>query len=292
MSSIRHTKTGVETACVHRVADLRRVVAAWREAGETVGLVPTMGALHGGHLALVRASREKMDRTLVTILVNPLQFGPDEDLAAYPKNAAADLEKLAAIGTDLLYAPAIEDVYPQGFATEICVTGLTEMLCGAVRPVHFAGVATVVTKLFLQTLPDAAFFGEKDYQQLLVVRRLVRDLDLSVRVESVATVREADGLAMSSRNAYLTAQERAIAPKLFDVLGQMAVLLKQGGAIAEILAWGRSELRRAGFGKIDYLEIRDPENLTPVEAAGQPARIFAAVYLGKTRLIDNLAVTG
>jgi len=295
MNRMHHAKTGDETGCVRTVADLRHVVTSWRAAGETVGLVPTMGALHAGHLALVRASREKMDRTLVTILVNPLQFGPDEDLAAYPRNEAADLEKLAAVGADLLYAPAIEEIYPQGFATEVRVTGLSDMLCGVLRPVHFAGVATVVTKLFLQVLPDAAFFGEKDYQQLLVVRRLARDLDLPVRIESVATMREADGLAMSSRNAYLTAQERAIAPKLFDALGQMAVFLRQGRAIAETLAWGRSELRHAGFGEIDYLEIRDSENLAPVATAyiataDQPARIFAAVYLGKTRLIDNLAV--
>ena len=292
MSPIRKRKTGDVTGRVHTVADLRHVVASWRAAGETVGLVPTMGALHAGHLSLVRASMEKMDRTLVTILVNPLQFGPDEDLAAYPRNEAADWEKLVEAGVDLLYAPAIEEMYPQGFATEIRVTDLTEMLCGAFRPVHFSGVATVVAKLFLQALPDAAFFGEKDYQQLLVVRRLVRDLDIPVRVESVATLREADGLAMSSRNAYLTAQERAIAPKLFDVLGQMVLDLQQGRAIADVLAQGKGALRDAGFGKIDYLEIRDPETLAVVEKAGGPARIFVAVYLGKTRLIDNVPVTG
>jgi len=280
--------TGVP--CVRTVVDLRSAIARWRAAGETIGLVPTMGALHDGHLALVAASLEKMDRTVVTILVNPLQFGPEEDLSAYPRNEAADGEKLTGAGADLLYAPAVEEMYPPGFATEVRIAGLTEMLCGVSRPVHFAGVATVVAKLFLQAQPDAAFFGEKDYQQWLVVRRLARDLDMAVRVERVATVREGDGLAFSSRNAYLTPQERAIAPKLFEMLGQMAAAIRKGRAIGDAIAWGKDELRRAGFGKIDYLEVRDQESLAPIEAGEKGARIFAAVHLGKTRLIDNLAV--
>ncbi len=276
--------------CARSLANLRRTLAPWRAAGETIGLVPTMGALHGGHLALVRASMETMDRTVVTILVNPLQFGPDEDLAAYPRNEASDRKKLTEAGADLLYAPSVEEMYREGFSTQIRVQGLTEMLCGASRPVHFSGVATVVAKLFLQALPDAAFFGEKDYQQLLVIRQLTRDLDMAVRIESVPTLREADGLALSSRNAYLTAQGRATAPALFKVLGQMAAKIRSGSSIPDVTAWGKDELCRAGFGAIDYLEVRDPQSLAPVERPDQPAHIFAAVYLGKTRLIDNLSV--
>ncbi|MGB1547284.1 MAG: pantoate--beta-alanine ligase [Alphaproteobacteria bacterium] len=275
---------------VRTVADLRSALALRRAAGQTVGLVPTMGALHEGHLALVHASRAEMDCTVATILVNPLQFGPDEDFESYPRSETEDVAKLSEGGADLLYAPSLEEVYPEGFATKVEVKGLTEVLCGVFRPVHFSGVATVVAKLFLQALPDAAFFGEKDYQQVLVVRQLVRDLDIPVRIEMVPTVREADGLALSSRNAYLTAEERAIAPKLYATLNEMAVRIQKGSPIVETVAAGEAALREAGFGSIDYLEVRDPETLALVEAPGKPARIFAAVHLGKARLIDNLAV--
>jgi pantoate--beta-alanine ligase len=276
---------------VRSIADLRSAIALWRAAGETVGLVPTMGALHEGHLALVHASCAKTDCTVATILVNPLQFGPDEDLESYPRDEVEDAGKLAEAGADLLYAPPIEEIYPEDFSTKVQVTGLTDVLCGVFRPVHFSGVATVVTKLFLQALPDAAFFGEKDYQQVLVVRRLVRDLDVPVRIETVPTVREADGLALSSRNAYLTAEERAIAPKLFETLGGMAAAIRKGNPITKTVALGEAALRRAGFGSIDYLEVRDSETLALIDAPNRPARIFAAAHLGKARLIDNLAVT-
>ncbi|MEW5703841.1 MAG: pantoate--beta-alanine ligase [Pseudomonadota bacterium] len=276
---------------VRKIVDLRAAIALWRGGGASVGLVPTMGALHAGHLALVRAARAQTDRTVATILVNPLQFGPDEDMAAYPRNEAEDAAKLAAEGADLLFAPSVEEVYPEGFATQVTVAGLTEVLCGAFRPVHFAGVATVVTKLLLEALPDAAFFGEKDYQQLLVVRKLARDLDMPIRILGVPTVREADGLALSSRNAYLTAKERVIAPKLFATLARMASAIREGQGIAETLARGAADLREGGFERIDYLELRDPETLKPVEEAGRPARLFAAVHLGRARLIDNLAVS-
>jgi len=281
----------IDIPIVRSIADLRSAIALWRAAGETVGLVPTMGALHEGHLALVRASRAKMDYTVATILVNPLQFGPDEDLESYPRDEAEDAGKLAEAGADLLYAPPIEEIYPEDFSTKVEVTGLTDVLCGVFRPVHFSGVATIVTKLFLQALPDAAFFGEKDYQQVLVVRRLARDLDIPVCIETVPTVREADGLALSSRNAYLTVEERAIAPKLFETLGEMAAAIREGCSIAKTVASSEAALRRAGFGPIDYLEVRDPETLALVDGPNRPARIFVAAHLGKARLIDNLAVT-
>ena len=276
---------------VRSIADLRSAIALWWAAGETVGLVPTMGALHEGHLALVHASCAKMDCTVATILVNPLQFCPDEDLESYPRDEAEDVGKLAEAGADLLYAPPIEEIYPEDFSTKVQVAGLTDVLCGAFRSAHFSGVATVVTKLFLQALPDAAFFGEKDYQQVLVVRRLVRDLDIPVRIETVPTVRETDGLALSSRNAYLTAEERAIAPKLFETLGEMAVAIREGHSIAKTVASGEAALRRVGFSPIDYLEVRDPETLALVDGPNRPVRIFAAAHLGKARLIDNLPIT-
>ncbi|MCE2509653.1 MAG: pantoate--beta-alanine ligase [Alphaproteobacteria bacterium] len=282
----------IELPIVRSIADLRSAIALRRAAGESIGLVPTMGALHEGHLALVRASCSGMDCTVATVLVNPLQFSPDEDFESYPRNEAGDAAMLSEAGADLLYAPAIEEIYPEGFSTKVEVTGLTDVLCGAFRPVHFSGVATVVTKLFLQALPDAAFFGEKDYQQVLVVRRLVRDLDIPIHIEMVPTVREADGLALSSRNAYLTAEERAVAPKLYATLNEMAMAIRKGNAIAETIAIGEAALREAGFRSIDYLDVRDPETLARVEVSGRPARIFAAVHLGKARLIDNLAIPG
>jgi pantoate--beta-alanine ligase len=273
------------------VADLRRTVAAWRAAGQTVGLVPTMGALHAGHLALVRRAQADCDRTIVTLFVNPTQFGAGEDFAAYPRDEAEDRAKLATVGADLLYAPGVTEIYPDGFATTVTVASLTDGLCGPVRPGHFSGVATVVTKLLLQSLPDAAYFGEKDYQQLLVIRRLARDLDIPVRIEGVPTVRDADGLALSSRNRYLSAGERAAAVALPTILRQVAERLTDPTrAVADETARARDALLQAGFTRIDYVEVCDAETLEPLAHVTRPARILAAAWLGSTRLIDNMPV--
>lgn len=279
----------IETA---RATDvLRRRVAVWRRDGLRVGLVPTMGALHDGHLALVRAAHAGADRVIVSLFVNPKQFGPSEDLAAYPRDEAADARLIAASGGDLLFAPALDEMYGEDFATTVTVAGVAQGLCGDQRPGHFQGVATVVTKLLNQCQPDAAWFGEKDYQQLLVIRRLVADLALPVAIHGVATVREADGLAMSSRNAYLDAGERRVAPLLYRTLTEIAARLADGrpGAASEA-ARGAAALEAAGFSGVDYLELRDAETLAPVDAVTRPARALAAARLGRTRLIDNVPV--
>jgi pantoate--beta-alanine ligase len=273
------------------IADLRSRVTPWRNSGERIGLVPTMGALHAGHMALVGAARAACERVVATIFVNPKQFAPSEDLGAYPRRETADLDMLRAAGVDLAFVPGGEEIYPPGFATLIRVTGLTEGLCGAHRAGHFDGVATVVAKLLVQSMPDVAYFGEKDYQQLLVVRRMARDLDLPVRIEGVPTVRETDGLALSSRNAYLTPAERQVAPELARVLRGIAAALASGPtAVAEEIEQGRAALTKAGFG-VEYLEIRDAESLAPIIlTVASRARVFAAVRLGRTRLIDNIAI--
>jgi len=273
------------------IADLRSHIALWRNSGVQVGLVPTMGALHDGHLALVRAAQAECDRVVASIFVNPKQFAPNEDLAAYPRREAADLAMLRAAGVALVFMPAVAEIYPPGFVTTVRVAGLTDCLCGAHRAGHFDGVATVVTKLLLQSLPDAAYFGEKDYQQLLVVRRLVRDLDIPVQIAGVPTMREADGLALSSRNAYLTPEERRIAPEVARVLRRIAAALAaEPDTVARETACGRADLEQAGF-VVEYLEIREADTLVPVTAAvTAPARVFAAVDLGRTRLIDNIPI--
>lgn len=280
-----------EIPIVRTVAELRGRVKAWRAAGAVIGLVPTMGGLHDGHLALVRAALAACGRVVVSIFVNPTQFGPGEDFARYPRNETQDAKRLAELGAHLLFAPSAEHIYPDGFATTVTVKGVGEGLCGAHRPGHFDGVATVVTKLLLAALPDVAYFGEKDYQQLQVIKRLVLDLDIPVAVEAVPTVREADGLALSSRNLYLSPEERAIAAALNRVLAEVAARLVAGKtAGAGAIAWGLKELEAAGFTRIDYLEVRDAETLEPVETAARPARVLAAVWLGQIRLIDNMAV--
>jgi pantoate--beta-alanine ligase len=276
---------------VRTIVDLRSCIARWRKSDERIGLAPTMGALHGGHMALVRAARAGCDRVVATIFVNPKQFAANEDLGSYPRREAADLDMLRRAQVDVAFVPAADEIYPPGFATLVHVSGLTEGLCGAHRAGHFDGVATVVTKLLLQSLPDAAYFGEKDYQQLMVVRRLACDLDIPVRIEGVATFRETDGLALSSRNAYLTSEERRIAPTLARVLRRVAAAVAQTpDAVAAELTQGAAELREAGFA-VEYLEIRDAETLAPVTAeVTAAARVLAAVQLGRTRLIDNVPV--
>ena len=272
------------------VADLRAQIAAWRAAGQAVALVPTMGALHDGHLGLVRRGRELADRVVASVFVNPTQFAPHEDFDRYPRDEAGDSAKLASAGCDLLYTPTVREMYPAGNATAITVGGPAEGLCGTFRPQMFGGVALVVTKLFLQALPDVAVFGEKDYQQLMVIRRFTRDLDIPVRVEGLPTVREADGLALSSRNAYLSPDERARAPELNRALTAAATALAGGGEADGALTAVRSRIAEAGFGTIDYVELRDAETLEPITRVTRPARLLAAAWLGKARLIDNVAV--
>ena len=286
------SESGALPRAVETVAALRAGVARWRAAGASpVGVVPTMGYLHDGHMALVAASRASCARTVVTIFVNPAQFGPGEDLATYPRDLGGDLAKLAAAGVDAVFTPATGEMYPPGFATTVSVAGLADGLCGAARPGHFAGVATVVCKLFLQCGADRAFFGEKDYQQLKVVARMARDLDIPTEVVAVPTVREADGLAVSSRNVRLTEAQRAVAPRLARALAAFAAAVAQGADAAAEAARGRAALAAAGFDRVDYLECRDAETLTPVaRAGGAPARVFAAARLGEVRLIDNLPV--
>jgi len=274
---------------VRTVRELRARVAAWRGAGETVALVPTMGAIHDGHLSLVALAKSLAGRVVTSLFVNPLQFGPREDFSAYPRDEARDSTVLAAAGSDLLYAPEAAEMYPPGFSTKVSVGDLTEDLCGANRPNHFDGVATVVTKLLLQCAPDKAIFGEKDYQQLLVIKRFTRDLNIPVEIIGGAIMREPDGLALSSRNAYLSPDERKAAPVLYETIRQVALGLAQGRGADDACGAARFKLEAAGF-RVDYVAVRDPETLKPLHGPVKQARVLAAVHLGKTRLIDNVAV--
>lgn len=271
---------------VHHLPDLRRAVAGLRAEGGPIALVPTMGALHAGHMALVDAARGTGAKVVASIFVNPKQFGPNEDLARYPRPAEADKALLVAHGCDLLWMPGVDEMYPAGFATNVSVSGVSDGLDGAARPGHFDGVATVVTKLFNQVRPDAAFFGEKDFQQLAVIRQMVADLDQGLEIVGVPTVREGDGLALSSRNAYLSADERARAVALPRALTEAKRAIEAGedGAIAAAM----TSLAEAGF-VTDYVELVDAASLG-VPVAGQPRRLLAAARIGTTRLIDNLAV--
>ena len=279
-------------AIVRTVADLRARGATWRAAGERVALVPTMGALHEGHLSLVRLAQTRAVRVVTSVFVNPTQFGPHEDFDAYPRSEAADAAALASVDCDLLYAPGVDEMYPAGFATAVQVGGPAEGLDGAARPGHFAGVAVVVAKLLLQAGPDAAVFGEKDYQQLAVIRRMAADLDLPVEILGAPISREPDGLARSSRNVYLSAAEREAAPALFRALDAAAAALGAGASIAEAEAGARRALARAGFDPIDYVEVREAGTLAvpPPGRLRVPGRLLAAARLGRTRLIDNVPV--
>ena len=269
---------------------LKREIAALREDGGTIAFVPTMGALHAGHMALVAEARRRGGHVVASIFVNPTQFGPDEDLAAYPRREAADAAMLDEEGCAILWAPDVATMYPDGPAATIRVAPVGEGLDGAARPGHFDGVATVVARLFDQVRPDVAIFGEKDYQQLAVIRQMVEDLRLPVEIVGVPTQRDADGLALSSRNAYLSEEERAAARTLPRALGEAAQAIADGAPIAEALEKARARLEAAGFDPIDYVELRDSETLAPVAALDRPARLLAAARMGKTRLIDNLAV--
>ena len=280
-------KPGVGLAVARTVAALRKQVGEWRRRGLSVALVPTMGALHAGHLELVRQALKRADRVIVSLFVNPTQFGPNEDYSRYPRDEAGDAAKLAGVGAHLLYAPNTSEMYPDGFATSVSIGALAEPLEGQFRPGHFAGVATVVTKLLNQAQADFACFGEKDYQQLRVIARLARDLDIATEIVPVKTMRERDGLALSSRNAYLTPEERRIAPALHRILVEVGERVRQGAPIVQAIGWGLFELNLAGFGSVDYLAITDAMTLKPLETLDRPARILVAARLGRTRLIDN-----
>ncbi|MER8957020.1 pantoate--beta-alanine ligase [Mesorhizobium sp. M0833] len=276
---------------VRSVAQLRQIVAAWRREGVRIAVVPTMGVLHEGHLSLVRAALVKADRVIVTLFVNPKQFNSEADLAAYPSTEDEDAAKLAPLGAHLLYAPDAEEMYPAAFATTVSVSGVSEGLCGAFRPGHFDGVATVVAKLFLQTSADFGFFGEKDFQQLQLVRHMARDLDIPITIVPCPTVREADGLALSSRNVRLSPAERAVAPELSSVLLETAERLARGSPVLPTLAEARAAILAAGYREVEYLELRDEADLRPMTSLDRPARLLGAAWLGGTRLIDNVRIS-
>ena len=275
---------------VRSVADLRARVKYWRDQGLTVAMVPTMGALHQGHLTLVRAALEQADRVVASVFVNPTQFGPNEDLSRYPRQEAKDAELLDGAGCHLLFAPKVEEMYPDGFATTVSVRGVSAPLEGEFRPGHFDGVATVVSKLLMQCLPDLALFGEKDWQQLAVIRRMARDLNLPVQIQGVPTVREEDGLALSSRNAYLSAGDRAVAPALHRALLAVADGLKAGKTAEELCHRASADVLAAGFASVDYIDVRDAETMAKAARLDRPVRVLAAARLGATRLIDNIGV--
>ncbi len=275
---------------VRTVAALRAAVSAWKRAGERVAVVPTMGALHDGHLALVREAKRHAPRVIATLFVNPKQFNNPADLAKYPRTEERDAAMLAAEGVDLLYAPAGDEMYPAGFATIVSVKGVSESLDGAARPGHFDGVATIVAKLFLQTQADVALFGEKDFQQLHVVRRMARDLDIPVEIVGVPTVRDGDGLAQSSRNMRLTKAQRAKAPALHRALQQAAADIASGKDVATALEAAKQAMLDAGFASVDYVELRAADTLSPLTSLDRPGRLLAAAFMGEVRLIDNVAV--
>ena len=275
---------------IRTIGDLGPALLPWREAGEIIALVPTMGALHAGHMALIEAARSEADRVVATIFVNPLQFGPSEDLDRYPRQEAEDAELLRHHRCDLLWMPTADQLYPPGFSTSVTVSGISERWDGEARPGHFAGVATVVAKLFTAVRPDLAFFGEKDFQQLAVIRRMEADLGLGVSVRGVPTVRDHDGLALSSRNAYLSADERRRAVALPQALEQAGEAILGGEPVAAALDDARRKLADAGFSRVDYFALVDSATLEPLDAPGGEMRLIAAAVMGSTRLIDNIRV--
>ncbi|WP_340241398.1 pantoate--beta-alanine ligase [Sulfitobacter pontiacus] len=275
---------------IRTLVELRSKVAGWKAAGESVAVVPTMGALHQGHLSLVRAAKEACDRVIVTIFINPKQFNNPDDYKNYPRTEEEDARKLIALKADVVYVPDGEQMYPNGFATTVSVEGITQGLCGAHRAGHFDGVATIVTKLFTQTQADKAFFGEKDYQQLQVVTRLARDLDLPIEVIGCPTIREEDGLAMSSRNLLLSDRARTWAPELHRAMEEMSEGLLAGGDLETLRAAAVSRVERAGFTQVEYLDLRSADQLELMTTPNRPARLLAAAWLAGVRLIDNIAV--
>ena len=282
--------TGIRV--VRTLEELRRGTAEWRKNNESIALVPTMGALHSGHMALVEAATGAARRTVVSIFVNPAQFAPHEDLDRYPRDEAADLKRLDEHSVDLVWAPSVAEMYPDGFSTYVMPGSASQGLETDFRPHFFQGVATVVLKLFNQVAPDLTFFGEKDYQQLAVVKQVARDLNLTVEVKGVPTAREKDGLALSSRNVYLSPREREIAPELYRVISDVAANAHSGD-LSALAAEATDKLTAAGFDKVDYVEIRDAETLSVFAAgSGRSGRVLAAAWLGRTRLIDNVGILG
>lgn len=280
-----------KTKIARTMKDLRKTIGKWRDAGDTIALVPTMGALHAGHVTLVKLANKKADKVVVSIFVNPTQFAPHEDLARYPRNELGDVAKLHDAGCDLVWAPTVEEMYPEGFSTSVAPGSAAAPLEGEFRPHHFGGVATVCCKLFCQVTPDLAIFGEKDFQQLAVLRQMVRDLNLPLKLVAAPTKREKDGLALSSRNAYLSEKDRSIAPALQAAIAELASEVGKGVDIKTAIETAKRHVRTAGFTKIDYIAVADAETLQSVEKLEKrPLRVLAAAWLGKTRLIDNVAV--
>ncbi|HEV2651540.1 MAG TPA: pantoate--beta-alanine ligase [Rhizomicrobium sp.] len=275
---------------VHTISDLRAQVNAWRTDSARIGLVPTMGALHEGHLSLVRETQTRCDKVIASIFVNPAQFAPHEDFDRYPRTLESDTQKLGGVGLDLIFAPSVGEMYPAGFATRLEVGGPSAGLETDFRPHFFSGVATVVSKLLIAAMPDVAIFGEKDYQQLLVIRRMTADLGLPIEILGAAIVREPDGLAMSSRNAYLRPDERKAAGKLNVILRDAIAALLKGAPIADAEAAAAKAIIQAGFNSVDYVAVRDAATLAKIETLDRPARILVAAKIGGTRLIDNMAV--
>ncbi|WP_170561918.1 pantoate--beta-alanine ligase [Ruegeria atlantica] len=275
---------------LRRLADLRALTSDWKRKGEAIGVVPTMGALHQGHLSLVEAAKANCDRVIVTIFVNPKQFNNPEDLAKYPRTENEDAEKLAPFGVDAIYVPEPEEIYPQGFATTVSVAGLTDVMEGEFRPGHFDGVATVVAKLFLQTQADRAYFGEKDYQQLMIVTRMARDLDIPTEVVGCPTVREPSGLAMSSRNLRLSPEGLDVAAHKNRIMRELAAALNNGAQFDPLALQAETDLLAAGFTQVEYIQLRCAETLEPLTHANRPARLFAAAWADGVRLIDNIPV--
>ena len=275
---------------VRTIAELRQHTSRWRIAGQTIGLIPTMGALHNGHLSLIKLAQGKCDRVITTIFVNPRQFLPNEDFDEYPRNEESDIRKLIGMGVDLLFAPKALEMYQPDASTTVVISKLTECLCATSRPGFFDGVGTVVTKLLIQALPDLAIFGEKDYQQLLIIKRLTRDLDIPAEIIGAPTIREADGLAVSSRNVFLSKANRETASKVFEILKKTATAIALGNDVLVACEEARSELMLAGFSEIDYFEARHSETLELIQSFENSGRLFAAVWLESTRLIDNLEI--
>jgi len=272
------------------IDDLRKNVTHWRQQGHSVGLVPTMGGLHDGHLSLVKLAQQQTDKVIATLFVNPAQFSPEEDFVSYPRDENRDRHLFEASDVDLMFAPTVKEMYPDDHATHIEIDGISQILEGEHRPHFFGGVATIVAKLLLEAMPDIAIFGEKDYQQLCVIRKMVQDLDIPVSIIGAPTIREHDGLAMSSRNRYLTSDQRLIAPELHKTLSAIAKRIRQGEHPKDIIPWAKVHLAQSGFGQMDYIEVCDAETLLPTQNSDRPARILAAIKLGKARLIDNIPV--
>lgn len=286
-------KWAAMTEEITTLAHLRERILGWKKAGETIALVPTMGALHAGHLALMEAAKAHAARVVVSIFVNPTQFGPKEDFARYPRPLTEDLRLLCSAGIHAVWMPTVTEMYPHGFATTVHVAGVSEGMEGAIRPGHFDGVATVVAKLLMQVEPEVALFGEKDYQQLCLIKRLVNDLDIKTKIIQVVTKRSVDGLALSSRNQYLNESERAIAPKLYAILREIAAqLVSAKEAVGPVLTRAEKTILAAGFSRVDYLALRAADTLAPITQydAATPSRLLVAAHLGTTRLIDNIAV--